>query len=101
MKADGCWYALTRGSTLDHRSRDLLRTLGVTLTVLRRGNRAAAAEGSWRLAKLKTVRATQDWTLWASRRAAGDATDQERQKLRLSSIHLTEDGVLPVDLSCP
>ena len=30
LKADGCWYALTRGSTLDHRSRDRLRILGVT-----------------------------------------------------------------------
>ena len=105
MKADSCWYALTRGSTLDHRSRDRLRTLGprlgATLTVFRRGDRAAAAKGSWRLAKLRTVRTSQDWTLWASPRAAGDAADQERQRLRLSGIHLTEDGVLPVDLSCP
>ena len=47
------------------------------------------------------MRTCQDWTLWASRRAAGDSTDQERQRLRLSSIYLTEDGVLTVDLWCP
>ena len=46
LQADGCWYALTLGSTLDHRSRDRLRTLGVTLTLFGRGNRAAAAKGS-------------------------------------------------------
>ena len=101
FKADGCWYALSRGSTLDHLSRDRLSTLGVTLTVFGRGNCTAAAEGSWTLAKLKAVRTAQDWTLWASRRATGDAADQERQRLRLSSLQLTEDGVLPVDLACP
>ena len=49
------------------------------------------------------LRTAQDWILWASRRAAGDAAYQERQRLRLtrSSIHLTEDGVIPVDLSFP
>ena len=47
------------------------------------------------------MRTAQDWTLWASRRAAGDAADQERQRLRLSSIRLTENRVLLVDLLCP
>jgi len=47
------------------------------------------------------VRIAQDWTLWASREAAGSAASQERQKLRLSNMRLTEDGVVPPDLSCP
>ena len=101
LKAESCWYALTRGSTIDHRTRERLRAIGATLTVFPRGIRAAAAKGCWRLAKLKTVRTAQDWTLWASRRAAGSAADQERQRLRLRNIRLTEDGVFSVDLSCP
>ncbi len=101
LRADKCWYALTRGSTLDHRTKALLSSLGVVLKVFRRGTRAAAAKGSWRLAKLKTVRTAQDWTLWSSRAAAGSETSQEQQKLRLVNLRLTEDGVVTVDLSCP
>ena len=100
LRADRCWYALTRGSTLDHRTKALLSSLGVVLRVFRRGTRAAAAKGCWRLAKLKTVRTAQDWTLWSSRAARSEAS-QEQQKLRLSSIRLTEDGVVAPDLSCP
>ena len=100
LLADTCWYALTRGSTLDHRTKALLSSFGV-LKVFRRCTRAAAAKGSWRLAKLKTVRTAQDWTLWSSRAAAGSETFQEQQKLRLGSIRLTGDGVVTLDLSCP
>ena len=101
LRADRCWYALTRGSTLDHRTKARLISLGMVLKVFRRGVRAAAAKGCWRLAKLKTVRTAQDWTLWVSRGAAGSAASQDRLKLRLGSIHLTEDGVVPLDLLCP
>jgi hypothetical protein len=72
----------------------------MVLRVFRRGTGAAAAKGCWRLAKLKTVRTTQDWTLWSSRAAAGSEASQEQQKLRLSGIRLTEDGVVPFDLAC-
>ena len=89
------WYALTRGSTLEHRTSDRLRTLGTTLTVFRRGQQPRTAGGAWRLAKLKTVRTALGWTLQASRRAAGEADNQELKRLRLSRIRLTEDGVFP------
>jgi hypothetical protein len=51
--------------------------------------------------KLKTVRTAQDWTLRSSRAAAGSEASQEQQKLRLGSIRLTDDGVVPLDLACP
>jgi len=101
LRADKCWYALTRGSTLDRRTKERLISLGMVLTVFRRGTRAAAAKGCWRLAKLKTVRTAQDWTLWSSRAAAGSEASQEQQKLRLGCIRLTDDGVVPLDLACP
>ena len=62
-----CCFALTRRSTLDHLAENLLTGIGTTLTVFRRGTRAAAAQGSWRLARLKTLHVSQDWILWASR----------------------------------
>jgi hypothetical protein len=71
------------------------------LRVFRRGTRPAAAKGCWRLVKLKKVRNAQDWTLWSSRAAAGSEASQGQQKLRLGSIRLTKDGVVPLDLSCP
>ena len=101
LKADSFWYTLTRGSTLYHVARDQLRTLSVALTVFRRSTRAAAAKGCWSLAKLQAVRTAQDWTLGATRRAAGPAANQERQRLRLDSPFLTEDGTFPLDRFCP
>ena len=80
----------------------------MVLKVFRRSIRAAAAKGCLRLAKLKTVRTAQDWTLWASREVVGSTTwqplkPQGRQKLRLGSIRLTKGfpGVVPSDLSRP
>jgi hypothetical protein len=105
LRADKCWYALTPGSTLDRRTKERLISLGIDLTVFRRGTRAAAAKGCWHLAKLKTVRTVtaQDWTLrvWSSRAATGSEASQEQQKLRLGCIRLTDDGVVPLDLACP
>jgi hypothetical protein len=73
------------------------------LRVLRRGTRTAAVKGCWRLANLnlKTARIAQDRTLWSSNAAAESEAYQRPQKLRLGSIRLTEDGVAPLDLSCP
>jgi hypothetical protein len=81
----------------DRRTKERLMSLGLVLTVLRRGTRAAAARGCWRLAKLETGRTAQDWTLWSSSSEAS----QERQKQRLGSIRLTNDGVIPLDPACP
>jgi hypothetical protein len=101
MRTDKCWYALTRVSTFDRRTKEQL----ISLERFSGSSGAAPAlqqpKGCWRLAKLKTVRTAQDWTLWSSRAAADSEASQEQQKLRLSSIRLTEDGVVPLDLACP
>jgi hypothetical protein len=101
LRADKCWYALTRGSTLDSSTKEKLISLGMVLRVFRRGTSTAAAKGCWRLAKLKTVITAQDWTLWSSRAAAGSEASQEQQNLLLSSICLTDDGVVSLELARP
>jgi hypothetical protein len=45
LRADKCWYALTRGSTLDRCTIERLISVGMVLRFFRRGTRAAAAKG--------------------------------------------------------
>ena len=53
------------------------------------------------MAKLGAVKTDADWTLWASHGAAGSVEAQAAQRERLRRIHLSADGVTPMDLSCP
>ena len=101
LAADGIWWALTRRSTLDLEVKDMLRQRGGVVTVYKRGTRATATKGSWRAAILRATKTREDWTLWASLGAAASAPPHADLKRRLDSIRLTEDGVVPLDLSCP
>ena len=64
---------------------------------------AAAVKGEWRQAKLGAVKTNADWTLWASHGAAGsvEVDWQVAQRERIRRIHLSADGLTPIDLSCP
>ena len=79
LKAGATWWALTRASNLAPEVRAILSDLGHVLAVFKRGTRAAACKGSWRLAKLQTCKTKENATLWASSGAAGSA--QKRAEL--------------------
>ena len=84
----------TRGSNLDPEVRAILSRRGHVLAVFKRGTRAAACKRSWRLAKLRTCRTQENWTLWAraSSRAATSAHLRAELKSRLDCVWLTEVG---------
>ena len=101
LKAGAIWWALTRASNLAPEVRAMLSKRGHVLAVFKRGTRAAACKGSWRLAKLQTCKTKENWTLWASSGAAGSAQKRAELKSRLDSMRLTEDGVMSLDLDDP
>ena len=101
LRSDQGWYALTRSGTLGPQTKALLLRTGTAITVFRRGTQAAAVKGGWRQAKMGAVKTDADWTLWASHGAAGSVEAQAAQRERLRRIHLSADGVTPMDLSCP
>ena len=70
-----------------------------TVTVFKHWSRAAAAKGSWRSASFKTLKTKEHWTLWASSGAANSAQLLADLKHRVESIILTEDGLVPLDLT--
>ena len=101
LKAGDVWYALTRATTLDPAVKAVLAQRGNAIAVFKRGSRAAAAKGSWRRASFKTVKTNEHWTLWASSGAANSAQLRADLKRRVESIVLTEDGLVPLDLTDP
>ena len=97
LTAGGCWYVLTRRSTLDPQVKQQLEASANPCHVFPRGTQAAAAKGSWRTGKLGTTKTTEDWTLWASSGAAPSQQSRAELKLRLTALHLTTGGVTPSD----
>ena len=73
LRACATGWALTWASNLAPNLRAILSDQGHVLAVFKRGTRAAACKGSWRLAKLQTCKAKEKWTLWASSGATGSA----------------------------
>ena len=101
VRSDQEWYALTLSGTLGSQTKALLLRTGSAITVFRRGTRAAAVKGGWRQAKLGAVKTDAAWTLWASHGATGSVEAQAAQRELFRRIHLSADGVTPIDLSCP
>ena len=65
-RSDQEWYALTRIATLGSQTKALLLKAGKAITVFRRGIRAIAVKGGWRLAKLSAIKTDAGRTLWAN-----------------------------------
>ena len=95
LAAGECWYVLTRRSTLDPVVKRKLDACATPLYTFPRGTRAAAVKGGWRTGKLKATKTAENWTLWASSRAA--PTQQRRTELTccLTDLCLTAEGVHP------
>ena len=91
---DPSYHSRSSGETV-------LAQRGNAVAVFKRGSRAAAAKGSWRRASFKTVKTKEHWTLWASSGAANSAQLRADLKRRVESIVLTEDGLVPLDLTDP
>ena len=101
MSADKLWFALTRRSTLGRDVRRALELTGQIVTVFKKGTRVAACKGCFRTAKLKAIQNKEDWCLWASNVAIREQTARGEIKVKADSIHLSADGVVPLDLTCP
>jgi len=101
MSPDKIWFALTRRSTLDREIRRALELIGQIVTVFKKGSRVAACKGCFRTAKLKAIQNKEDWCLWASKMAIRRQSARDEIKAKVDSIHLSADGVVPLDLSCP
>ena len=71
------------------------------MTVFKKGSRVAACKGCFRTAKLKAIQNKEDWCLWASNLAVREQTASGEIKAKADSIHLSADGVVPLDLTCP
>ena len=101
MSADKLWFALTRRTTLGRDVRRALESTGQIVTVFKKGSRVAACKGCFRTAKLKAIQNKEDWCLWASNLAVREQTASGEIKAKADSIHLSADGVVPLDLTCP
>ena len=97
LTAEGCWYVLTRRSTLAPEMKRHLEARANPCHVFPRGTRAAAAKGSWRTGKMGTTKILENWSLWASLGAAPNQQRRAELKLRLTALHFTVEGVAPSD----
>ena len=77
----------------------------------------AASKDSFRSGRLRAIQSKEDWVLWASTAALRAQREEASRaegaamrgladqllilKQRADSIHLTADGVVPLDLTCP
>ena len=96
LAADRAWFALTGRAT---ETRKLLERGGRTVHVFRRGSRVAACKGSFRTARLRTVKSKEDWSLWASTAALRLQPTKGALKRPLKAVRLTEDGVVPLHIT--
>ena len=67
--------------------------------VFRGGSRVAACKGSFRTARLRTVKSKEDWSLWASTAALRLQPTKGALKRALEAVHLTEDGAVPLHIT--
>jgi ribonuclease HI len=93
------WFALTRRATLSKETKRVLEHSGRIVHIYRRGSRVAACKGSFRTARLRTVKSKEDWSLWASTAALGLQPARGTLKRALEAVRLTEDGIVPLHLS--
>ena len=93
------WLALTRRKYLTQDAVEHLQNAGKQVFAWRRGAITAASTGNWRRARVRSVQAKETWTLWAYAQMPNAAVSQLKDTLQ--AVHLSREGEVPLDSSCP
>jgi len=96
LRQNEAWLALTRAKTLERETEAQLQLVGAKVHVWPAGTVAAAGNGNWRKAQIRSVATKEAWTLWTN---ADTAAPQLRLTMR--TVRLTRDGAVPLDPDCP
>lgn len=95
------WFVLTRRKGLESSTREILKRRGQLICTLPVGTQAAAGQGAWRTASLRTTQIQDRWSIWASCTCAKTETAIKTMRQAFLNLSLSKDGVIIPDVHDP